>query len=963
MALSWNEINKRAIEFTNEWKNVVCERSEAKSFWDAFFDVFGISRKRVATFEEPVKTLGEKLGFIDLFWKGTLLIEHKSKGKDLDKAYSQALDYFSGLKEYELPKYVLVSDFERFRLYDLEENTQHEFPLTEFHSHAHLFGFIAGYKKQVYKDEDPVNILAAELMGKLHDQLFKSGYNGHPLEIFLVRILFCLFADDTGIFEKGIFTDFISEKCAKDGSDTGSKLAHLFQVLNTPVEKRQNTLDESLVQFPYINGKLYAETLPLASFDSDMQNALLECCYFNWSRISPAIFGSLFQSVMDPEKRRDIGAHYTSEKNIMKLIKPLFLDELQAEFNEVKNVKTKLRVFHDKISSLKFLDPACGCGNFLVITYRELRLLEIEILKILHKFGAVLDVKYFSRIDVDSFYGIEIEEFPARIAEVAMWLVDHQMNIKLSEEFGMYYVRLPLQKSANIAIGNALRIDWNYLMHGTYFDVSADVVNVSIVKESRQHYGTINVSAKKLNVVDEKEIQKQQNKHRAKFDYILGNPPFVGKQFRNESQNEDMDTIFHGLKGCGVLDYVSAWYMKAAQYIQNTHIKAAFVSTNSISQGEQAGILWNELLGKYNIKIHFAHRTFRWDNEARGKAHVYVVIIGFAAFNIQNKRIFEYENPDSEAHEMKAGNINPYLVESGDFVILKRKKTVCDVPEISFGNMPNDNGNLLMDDEEKKEFLKKEPGAGKFLRPLISAKEWLNGEKRWCLWLKDITPSELRSLPEISSRVAKVKEYRLKSDRAATRELAKFPTLFGEIRQSDSNFIFIPLTTSENRKYIPLALFSQKHIVNNTASIIHNATLFHFGILSSQMHMIWTKYVCGRLEGRFRYSNDIVYNNFPWPENPSGKNVKAVEEAAQKVLDVRNDFSDSSLVDLYDPLAMPPALVKAHKELDSAVDLCYRPQPFKEEMKRIEYLFELYQKYTEPLLKKNEKRTKSSSRS
>ncbi|HCE45849.1 MAG TPA: SAM-dependent methyltransferase [Lentisphaeria bacterium] len=951
MPLSWNEINKRAIEFSNEWKDVHCERSESKSFWDSFFNVFGISRKRIATFEEPVKLIGDKHGFIDLFWKGTLLVEHKSKGKSLDKAYTQALDYFSGLKEYELPKYVLVSDFERFRLFDLEDGSENEFNLTELHKNIHLFGFIAGYRKQTYKDQDPVNIKAAELMGKLHDRLLASGYSGHQLEVLLVRILFCLFADDTGIFEKGTFTEFI-EQVAVDGSDTGSKLAHLFQVLNTPESKRHNTLDERLSQFRYINGKLFEEPLPLASFDSEMRNALLECCYFDWSQISPAIFGSLFQSVMDPEKRRNIGAHYTSEKNILKVIKPLFLDELQSEFDGIRNVKTKLRVFHDKIAALKFFDPACGCGNFLVITYRELRLLEIEILKILHRYGDILDIKYFSKIDVDSFYGIEIEKFPARIAEVAMWLMDHQMNIKLSEAVGDYFVRLPLQKSANIANANALRIDWNFLMHGNYFDVSANVVNVGIVKEPRAHYDTINVLANKLNIVDEMEIQGQQDKHGVKFDYIFGNPPFIGKHLRNSQQDSDMDLVFQGMKNYKSLDYVTCWYLKAAQYIQNTKAKVAFVSTNSISQGEQPGILWNELFQKYHIKIHFGHRTFRWSNEARGMAHVYVVIIGFANFDTYRKHIYYYDKPDSEAHEKLASNINPYLVEMSDLVVLSRKKTISPVPEIIYGNKPVDDGNLILTDEEKKSLLESEPLCGKFIKPLISAKEYLNNLKRWCLWLVDFEPGELKQLPDIMLRVKKVREFRLASKKIPTQKIADTPALFAEIRQPKDNYVLIPLHTSENRKYIPFGFFSPDHIVHNSCACIPDATLYHFGVLSSEMHMIWMKYVCGRLKGDFRYSNDIVYNNFPWPDKPSGKNIKTVEQVAQRVLDARKEFPESSLADLYDPLSMPPALVKAHKELDKAVDLCYRPQAFTDEMKRIEYLFALYRKYIEPLLKK-----------
>ncbi|MFH0977657.1 MAG: DNA methyltransferase, partial [Spirochaetota bacterium] len=565
-SLSWNEIKTRAVEFSKEWENESNEDAEAKSFWDNFFNVFGISRRRVATFEKLVNKSADTSGYIDLLWKSVILIEHKSRGKDLDKAYKQAIEYFPGLKESELPKYVLVSDFARFRLYDLEESSQHEFVITDLVNNVHLFGFIAGYQKKLYKEEDPVNIEAAERMGRLHDKLLEIGYSGHFLEIYLVRLLFCLFSDDTGIFEKNLFHDYIETKTSVDGSDLAAHLSTLFYVLNTPPESRLTNLDESLASFPYIDGKLFEENIPPASFDSQMKQLLLDCCDLNWGKISPAIFGSLFQSVMDPEKRRNIGGHYTSEKNILKLIKPLFLDELWDEFSRVKNNRNKLSAFHNKISKLKFLDPACGCGNFLIITYREIRLLELEILKVLYSNEIetgqhVFEIDEFELfiVDVDSFYGIEIEEFPARIAEVSMWMMDHQMNMKVSEAFGEYYSRLPLKNSANIVIGNALRVNWNDIMPS------------------------------------------------GKLSYILGNPPFIGKHLQNKDQGEDTEIIFKDIKGSGVLDYVTCWYIKAAQYIQKTNIKVAFVSTNSISQGEQVGILWNALFNKYNIKIHFAH--------------------------------------------------------------------------------------------------------------------------------------------------------------------------------------------------------------------------------------------------------------------------------------------------------------------------------------------------------------------
>jgi len=848
-------------------------------------------------------------------WKGQILIEHKSRGKDLDKAYTQAKDYFPGLSENELPKYILVSDFYNFRLYDLDESTHTEFTIKELIDNIHLFGFIAGYQKKTYKEEDPVNIQAAELMGLLHDKLKDIGYEGHHLEIYLVRLLFCLFADDTNIFEKNIFWEYIDLKTNEDGSDLAAHLNTLFYTLNTPEENRLKNLDESINAFPYVNGKLFEENLPPASFDSEMRNILLKCCELDWGKISPAIFGSLFQSVMKPELRRNLGAHYTSEKNILKLIKPLFLDELWAEFNKVKSNRKKLEEFHDKLASLKFLDPACGCGNFLIISYRELRLLELEILKNLFTNDEgdkqhVININTIFKLDVDSYYGIECEEFPARIAEVAMWLIDHQMNMKISEEFGLYFTRLPLKKGANIIIGNALRFDWNEIISNN------------------------------------------------KLSYILGNPPFIGKQHQNKEQKEDMDLLFNNVKGSGVLDYVTSWYTKASQYIQSTNIKVAFVSTNSIAQGEQVGILWNELFSKYNIKIHFAHKTFKWNNEARGVAGVYVVIIGFAAFDVKNKILYEYDNPSSDAHKISIKNINPYLVEGNDITILKRNHPICDVPEISFGSMPNDGGNLLLSDDEKIELIKKEPDAENFIKPLLSAKEFLNNKKRWCLWLVDIGPSELKKLPFVSERVKNVKQVREQSTRSATKALADFPTLFGENRQPNTDYVLIPRHSSENRKYIPFGFFSSDYIASDSCLFIPEANLYHFGILTSSMHMAWVNYVCGRLESRYRYSNELVYNNYPWPDKPSDKNVSNVELEAKNILEIRESYKNSCLADLYDPLAMPPKLVKAHRELDKAVDLCYRSNPFPNDLKRIEFLFELYEKYTNVMFNESQKKKK-----
>ncbi|HOW76651.1 MAG TPA: class I SAM-dependent DNA methyltransferase [Candidatus Competibacteraceae bacterium] len=902
MPLSWNEIKDRALKFSREWADESSEEAEAKSFLDAFFNVFGVPRKRVATFEQRVKKLDGRSGYIDLLWKGILLIEQKSRGKDLDRAFQQAKEYFPGLKDRDAPRYILVSDFARFRLYDLEEGKQHEFILAEFYKNVRLFGFIAGYQTTVYKEQDPVNIQAAERMGRLHDKLKEIGYEGHHLEIYLVRLLFCLFAEDTSIFERRQFQDLIEQRTSEDGADLDQWLSSLFQVLNAPPEKRLKKRDEQLLAFPYVNGSLFAELLPDAAFDTCMRQLLLDCCALDWSRISPAIFGSLFQSVMDTTLRRNLGAHYTSEKNILKLIKPLFLDELRAEFERVKTNKKRLEEFHQRLAKLKFLDPACGCGNFLVIAYRELRLLELDVLRALDQGEASLDVSQFNILcDVDQFFGIEIEEFPAQIAQTALWLMDHQMNLRVSEEFGRYFVRLPLQKSATIVHGNALRMDW-------------------------------------------REIVKPEA-----LSYILGNPPFGGAKYISEEQRTDMAAVFADVPSAGLLDFVAAWYRKAADYMaDNPKIKAAFVSTNSITQGEQVGVLWPDLF-KRGVRIHFAHQTFQWSSEARGKAAVHCVIIGFALHDAEDKRIFDYETVQAEPHEVKAKNINPYLVDVGDLVIARRGKPICPVPEIGIGNKPIDGGHYLFKPEERDEFLKREPAAAPYFRRWLGADEFLNGYDRWCLWLGDCPPDVLKQMPEAVKRVEAVRRYRLNSKSAPTRKLAAAPTRFHVQNMPDSDFLVIPKVSSERRVYIPLDFMAPTTLYSDLVFIFPQATRYHFGILSSAMHMAWVRSVCGRLESRYRYSAGIVYNNFPWPQTQTGKQKQAIEDAAQAVLDARVQFPNASLADLYDPLTMPAALTKAHRKLDAAVDRAYAKRTFTGDSDRVVFLFELYQQITSPL--------------
>ncbi len=914
MPLSWNEIKNRANAFAKHWADAANEDSQAKPFLIDFFEIFGITNKRVATFEHAVKKHGGKDGYVDLFWPGILLVEMKSQGKDLARAYTQAIDYFAGIKERDLPRYVLVCDFQRFQLHDLTEKTVTEFALKDLYQNVKSFGFIAGYQTQIIKPQDPINIKAAERMGKLHDTLKAVGYTGHALELYLVRLLFCLFAEDTTIFEKRLFQDYIETKTTEDGSDLAHHLSTLFYVLNTPTEKRLKNLDESLAVFPYVNGKLFEEPLPPAQFDSKMREALLDLCALDWSIISPAIFGSLFQSIMDADARRNLGAHYTSEENILKLIKPLFLDALWAEFEKIKGNKKRLPEFHNKLRSLKFLDPACGCGNFLVITYRELRLLELEVLRALYGSGQqVLDVQTLINVDVDQFYGIEIEEFPAQIAQVALWLTDHQMNMKISEEFGNYFARIPLKATPHVMCGNALQLDW-----------------ASVLPPER-------------------------------CSFVLGNPPFVGAKFIDDAQREDARKVFYGLDNGGLLDFVSAWYVKAARYIRaNPVIRCAFVSTNSITQGEQVGVLWGWMLAQ-GIKIHFAHRTFSWSNEARGNAAVYCVIIGFGLQDIADKTIYEYVDGKGEPHAIKANNINPYLVDAPDIVLLRRSVPICNVPEIGIGNKPIDGGNYLFTTDEKIEFLRKEPQAAPYFKRWIGAEELVNGYERWCLWLGDCSPEQIRTMPESIKRVQAVRDLRLASKSLPTQKLALTPTRFHVENIPSEKYAVIAKVSSQRRHFVAIGFEESDTFSSDLLFVIPKAKIFHFGILNSTMHNSWIRFTCGRLGNGIRYSKDIVYNNFPWPVLQANIHA-AIEACAQTVLDARAAHPDASLADLYDPLTMPANLLKAHQALDKAVDAAYGYKGANTDAARVAFLFERYQQLTSllPSLSKPQKAAKKS---
>jgi type I restriction-modification system DNA methylase subunit len=611
MPLAWNEIRIRASNFVEEWKDKAPkarEEADAQDFQTDFLNIFGVSRRQVANFEHRVNiggqedlfgnTTGGRRGYIDLFWKGRIMIEMKTPGKDMQRAYEQAKEYAENLPSAVLPEGILICDFCNFDYYNLENNNELvQFKLIELPQKVELFGYLAGYKDVKFQAVSPVDIEAAEHMGELYDALKESNYTGHQLEMYLVRLLFCLFADDTGLFEeKKLFFRYIKERTSEDGSDLAMHLGQIFDMLNKPEEKRIKNIEETLGKFPYVNGGLFEEKLETAAFTSSMRNTLLKCCTLDWSQIKPEIFGAMFQSVKDKESRRELGEHYTSETNILKVIKPLFLDELWEEFEKTKKLSFTLRQqrlleFHTKLRRLKFLDPACGCGNFLVVSYRELRLLEIELLSIYMQSQMVTDIELLIRVNVDQFYGIEIEEFPARIAQTALWLMDHLMNNKASERFGKYIVRIPLTASPTIVNSNALSIDW------------------------------------------EKIVPKDE------ISYILGNPPFLGARVMSKEQKAEVNIVFDDMKDNSNLDYVTCWYKKAALYIQETNIEVAFVSTNSICQGEQVPILWPELMNKHNIKINFAHQTFKWDNEARGKAAVYCVIIGFAIVDRDTKYI------------------------------------------------------------------------------------------------------------------------------------------------------------------------------------------------------------------------------------------------------------------------------------------------------------------------------------
>ncbi len=905
--LSWNEITDRATEFASKWQGETYEKGESQSFWSDFLAVFGIDRRRHgAFFEYAIKKGNGGQGFIDMFWPGKLLAEQKSGGKNLSKANIQAYEYLETMPDHDLPEAIVVSDFAHFHFIQLETNEKVEFSLADFPKHVKLFAFLLGQTSKNIAEQDPVNRKAAESMAKLHNQLRDDNYTGHDLEVLLVRLVFCMFADDAGIFDHHVLHDYLGQRTNQDGSDLGPRLTQIFQTLRTPVSERQSSLDETIASLPYVNGGLFEQPIRTPEFTSAMRSEILAAMQLDWSKVSPAIFGSMFQGIMDEKQRRNLGAHYTSEVNILRVIKPLFLDDLYAEYTTALRAGPRkkfdeLRKLQDKLANLKFLDPACGSGNFLVITYRELRKLEHKIVASLAKnadqqdmFASAGEGVGSLKVNVNQMYGIEIEEFPSLVAQVALWLTDHQMNMEYSAESGRTFKRIPLTASATIVNANALTTDW------------ADVVPPQ------------------------------------ELSYILGNPPFIGHQWRSIEQAAAMSDIWGKDGSFRRLDFVTCWFKKSVDFMAlNPHIQTALVSTNSIAQGEQVAPLWQTLFNQGAI-INFAHQTFQWTNDARGKAAVHCVITGFALFSKPEKRISEYVDIKGEPNEVAATNINGYLVNAPSVFISSRSKPPAGVPELVKGSQPTDGGHLILTPQEKDELIASEPLAEKYIRQYMGGAEFINNKLRYCLWLKNVDLNDIRTMPLVQQRLEGVRTSRLASPTPSVKEFAAYPTLFTQDRQPTTDYLAIPEVSSERRQYIPVGYLSNEVIASNQLQIVRTPSLYLFGLVTSRTYVAWMRTVAGRLKSDYRHSPSVFYS-FPQPETIESQKAE-IEQLAQAILDARAQFPDSSLADLYDPLTMPPSLAKAHTTLDRAVDKLYSKTPFTSDAERVALLFEKYQK-------------------
>lgn len=863
----WDEIQQRALAFQARWRDTPGnEEQEAHQFMVEFMHVFGVQwapgHTEAYVFVDGVRKR------IDYLLPGKILIEMKSKGRSLLSAYTQAMTYVQALPPEDAPVLVMVCDFDKIEVYNLHKNHKYTpFRVKDLAKKWKIFGLLAGMGADVIEPtEVEVNVNASYKMAKLHDSLKANNYSGHELEVYLVRLLFCLFAEDTGIFEPEAFKNYITGS-HPDGRDLASRLAELFDVLNTPTERRMSNLRPELARFRYINGNLFKARLPIAAYDKDMRGTLLECATsFNWAEISPSIFGAMFQGVMDQDARRALGAHYTSEENILKVIRPLFLDALIEEFEASMHTSAELLAFQEKLAGLKFLDPACGSGNFLIVSYQQLRKLELEVIKLLYPNAAQLpSSEDLIRVRPEQFYGIEIEDFPCEIAKVSMILVKHLCDMEFEEYYGRRVMDFPIRDNVNILNANALRFDWSEL-----------------------------VPAEKL-------------------DYILGNPPFIGKKEQTSIQKNELLNLFPSGTPVGNLDYVVGWYVQAIKMMeQNPKIRAAFVSTNSISQGEQAP-LFQEYILKKDVEIIFAYRTFKWKNEAKGQAAVHCVIIGFTKdLSIKQKVLID------GSHSEVVDQINSYLVNGPSISIQRRSKAPNNILPMSYGSMPIDNGHLILSHSEKVDLLSENQELDQYIRPYIGGTELINSTTRYCLWLVKVLPGQLPKSKLLLERLRKCRDFRLSSNRKQTKALADFPYLFGEIRQPETRMLVIPKVSSEARYYIPIAFIEPEVIVNGSALIIPDADLYYFGVLNSSTHNSWMRTVAGRMKSDYQYSIDIVYNNFPWPE-PSPEQKAKIEASAQAILDARALYPQATLADLYDELTMPIELRKAHQANDRAV--------------------------------------------
>jgi len=921
MSLDYQHIREQLHRIIHDYKDAEgYERGQSQNFWTQIFNAYGVSGQvQLKAFEHRLKD-DKSQKYVDAFIPKLVMIEQKSRGLDLNKAYNQVSKYYERLSAADKPRYIVLSNFDELWLFDIENPLnikEYKCPIADLPKNAEWLDFLAPNAAMAeIVEENPINRQATEMVAKLHQAFISDGVNADELALFLTRLIFCFFADDTGIFgQKNLLDGLLKNEARSDGSNLNEVFTTLFDTLNT--KNRSSRLPQSYAAFAYINGDLFSQSIRIPYFDENLYNLVVQCNNLDWSEISPAIFGSMFQSVLDiddtaesDDKRREFGAHYTSEKNILKVINSLFLQELRDEFSKCAKDKPRALKLYEKLPTLKFFDPACGCGNFLIIAYRELRLLENQLIaQIYGDQRGLLDISSMCQVTVEQFYGIEIEPHAAHIARVAMWITDHQLNQATAERFGTTRPTTPIVYSPHITEGNALQIDWEEVLAAN------------------------------------------------ECDFIMGNPPFVGCNNQSKEQNKDIVYVANEVKGHKSLDYVAGWYIKAMHYMQsvtkqNHHVETAFVSTNSIVQGGQVAILWQYLLKDCEGHINFAHHTFKWTNEGKGVAAVHCVIIGYGTNERKEKTIFSYDDIASEPKPNKAKRINGYLVDAPLVFFDKNKKQVSNEILMGFGSMANDGGYLLLSHEEYLELVAKEPLAKKYLRPFLGSREFLNDIKRWCLWFYDRDISEvvvdLNSMPLVDERLSSVKSSRLSSTRVSTFKLAQTPHLFGEIRQpKEGTYLLIPRVSSEDRNYLPIGFLSSEIICSDAAFTLPDANLYHFGVLSSSMHNAFMRLVAGRLKSDYRYSNSIVYNNliFPFDANDDVKDKEIIGLAAQAVLDARKLYQDvsensPSLAKLYNTYMINPypELTKAHIALDKAVDKAYGYKGKGDDASRVEFL-------------------------